>query len=81
MYIIINFNPSMKNPKSEIRNSDFKIPIDKDSRSPYENTRKNKVNTPEARYYKVRFLLKDKEVGIESDVTKVLAEIYAPLEG
>ncbi|MFH1005562.1 MAG: hypothetical protein V1781_08775, partial [Bacteroidota bacterium] len=55
--------------------------LDKDSRSPYEDTRKNKTNTPETRYYKARFLLADKEVGVESDIVKVLTEIYAPLEG
>ena len=51
--------------------------LDKDNRSPYDDTRKNKTeNVPETRYYKLRFLLNDKEVGLESDVAKKLAEIY-----
>ena len=51
--------------------------LDKDNRSPYEDIRKNRTNNvPETRYYKVRFLLKDKEVGMESDVAKTLAEIF-----
>jgi len=51
--------------------------LDKDLRSPFEDTRKNLTLQPEIRYYKLRYLWKDdKEVGFESDIVKVVAEIY-----
>lgn len=51
--------------------------LDKDMRSPWEDTRKNLTLMPEIRYYKLRYLWKDdKEVGFESDIVKVVAEIY-----
>jgi len=51
--------------------------LDKDQQSPYEDKRKNLTLLPEIRYYKLRYLWKkDKEVGYESDIVKVVAEIY-----
>lgn len=51
--------------------------LGRDSKSPYEDERKNKQpNTPEERYYKLRYIIDDKPVGLESDVAKVIAEIY-----
>ena len=51
--------------------------IGRDSKSPYEDERKNKqAGIPEDRYYKLRYILDDKPIGLESDVVKVLAEIY-----
>jgi len=51
--------------------------LDKDQRSPWEDTRKNLSLQPEIRYYKLRYIWKDdQEVGFESDIVKVVAEIY-----
>jgi len=51
--------------------------LDKDNKSPFDDTRKNRVaNTPEHRYYKFRHLDKDgKEIGQETKV-EVVAAIY-----
>jgi hypothetical protein len=44
--------------------------IDVDMRSPYGDKRKNKTaGVPEVRYYKLRYLLKDEQVGQFSDVS------------
>jgi hypothetical protein len=50
--------------------------IGRDTRSPYEDERKNQQQQPEERYYKLRYIKNDKPIGFESDVAKVLAEIY-----
>lgn len=49
--------------------------LGRDNKSPYNDTRKNQSPNPEFRYYKVRFLVNDKEVGQFSDVVKVLADV------
>jgi hypothetical protein len=52
------------------------VEIGRDFRSPYEDTRRNRqAGQPEARYYRFRYLLNDKGVGLYSAVTKVTAEI------
>jgi hypothetical protein len=35
-----------------------------------------KVNVPETRYYKMVYFKKDEEVGLESDIMRVVAEVY-----
>lgn len=50
--------------------------IGRDTRSPYEDERKNQSDKPEDRYYKLRYIKNDKPIGLEGDVVKVLAEIY-----
>lgn len=46
--------------------------LDKDTRSPYEDTRKNLTpDVHEPRFYRMRYLLKDQEVGQWSDELKV----------
>jgi hypothetical protein len=46
--------------------------LDKDNSSPYEDTRKNITpDTHEPRTYRLRYLIKDKEVGQWSDEVKV----------
>jgi hypothetical protein len=51
---------------------------DIDPTSPFEDFRKNQTaNTPETRHLKFRFVnTKGEEVGLESDVVKVVTEIY-----
>lgn len=51
--------------------------IGTDGRSPYEDFRKNQQEgQPETRHYKLRYMKDDKPIGLESDVVKVVAEIY-----
>jgi len=50
--------------------------IGQDSRSPFEDTRKNQTDQPEVRYYKLRYMKDDKLVGVESTIYQILAEIY-----
>ena len=51
--------------------------LDRDNRSPYEDKRKNQTNNvPETRYYKMRYFKNDVLVGLESDVVKIVAQIY-----
>lgn len=50
--------------------------LDTDYRSPWEDTRPNLSNKPETRYYKLVYIYKDQIVGLESDIIKVIAEIY-----
>jgi len=50
--------------------------IGQDSRSPFEDIRKNQTNQPEVRYYKLRYMKDDKLVGVESTIYQILAEIY-----
>lgn len=51
--------------------------LDKDQKSPFDDTRKNKVeNTAETRYYKFRYLYNDQPVGEYTDVIKVVCDIY-----
>ncbi len=50
--------------------------LDTDYRSPWEDTRPNLTNKPETRYYKLVYVYKDQIVGLESDIIKVVAEIY-----
>ena len=52
------------------------VEISRDLKSPYEDTRKNKGNDPETRYYKLRYMHDDKPVGKDSRILKVVAEIY-----
>lgn len=50
--------------------------LGRDTRSPFEDKRKNVVpGKPETRYYKLRYLKGDLPVGLESDVIKVVALI------
>jgi len=50
--------------------------LGRDTRSPFEDKRKNVVpGKPETRYYKLRYLKGDQPVGLESDVIKVVALI------
>jgi hypothetical protein len=53
---------------------------DIDPTSPYEDLRPNQTSgTPETRHFKFRFVnTKGEEVGLESDVVKVVTAIYAP---
>ena len=50
--------------------------IGRDYRSPYEDKRRNLGNKPEVRFYKFHYLYKDELVGVDSDIIKVIAEIY-----
>jgi hypothetical protein len=52
--------------------------IEGDTRSPYEDRRHNAVSgTPESRWYKLRYLdSTDTEIGLFSDIMRVIAEIY-----
>ncbi len=50
--------------------------INRDYRSPYEDKRQNLGQEPEVRYYKFRYIYKDQLVGVDSDIIKVIAEIY-----
>lgn len=51
--------------------------LDKDNRSPYEDTRKNKAaKQAETRHYRLRYLYNDQLVGQYSDVVKAEAAIY-----
>jgi len=50
--------------------------LDTDYRSPWEDTRLNLTNKPETRYYKLVYIYKDKPTGIESDLVKIITEIY-----
>lgn len=52
------------------------VEIGRDFRSPYIDTKQNISKRPEARYYKFRYIYKDQIVGQESDIVKVVAEIY-----
>lgn len=45
--------------------------------SPYTDGSNNmKINAPETRYYKMQYYKKDEVVGIESDIMRVVAEVY-----
>ena len=44
--------------------------------SPFIDKDKNKTNTPENRFYQLRYMNKDVPVGLYSEVIKVLCEIY-----
>jgi hypothetical protein len=49
---------------------------ERDFKSPYEDTEPNAVpGVPEARFYKLRYLLDDKLVGLESDPVRVVTDI------
>ena len=51
--------------------------LDKDTRSPYEDTRKNKAaKQAETRHYRLRYLYSDQLVGQYSDVVKAEVAIY-----
>ncbi len=51
--------------------------LDKDTRSPWEDFRKNRQpGQPETRWYKLQYVKDDKPVGLESDAVKAVAEIY-----
>ncbi len=50
--------------------------IGRDFRSPFEDTRPNLSNFPEFRQYKLCYLNNDQIVGLESDIIKIIAEIY-----
>lgn len=52
------------------------IKQERDFKSPYEDTEPNTVpGVPEARFYKLRYLLDDKLVGLESDPVRVVTDI------
>jgi hypothetical protein len=44
--------------------------------SPFVDTRKNTGTQPETRMYKLQYFEKDKPVGVQSDIIKVVAAIY-----
>jgi hypothetical protein len=44
--------------------------------SPFVDTRKNAGTQPETRMYKLQYFEKDKPVGVQSDIIKVVAAIY-----
>lgn len=51
--------------------------LDKDLKSPFEDRRKNQqAGVPETRYYRFRYLYNDVEVGLVSEIFKVICEIY-----
>ncbi len=50
--------------------------LDIDMRSPYDDRRLNLSNQPEVRYYKIRYIYNDEEVGEFSDIVRVVTEIY-----
>jgi len=50
--------------------------IGRDFRSPFEDTRPNLTDQPEFRQYKLCYLYNDQIVGLESDIVKVISEIY-----
>jgi hypothetical protein len=51
--------------------------LDKDTKSPWEDTRKNKVNlVPETRYYRFIYLKNDVPVGLFTDAIKIVCAIY-----
>ncbi len=50
--------------------------LDIDMRSPYDDKRLNLSNQPEIRYYKIRYIFNDEEVGEYSDIVRVVTEIY-----
>lgn len=51
--------------------------LDKDLKSPYEDTRKNKeLNVAETRHFKFRYIYKDEVVGESTDAIKVVCDIY-----
>ena len=53
------------------------VKLDKDNRSPYEDTRKNQVHQQaETRHYRLRYIYKDQLVGHYSDVVKAEVAIY-----
>jgi hypothetical protein len=49
--------------------------IDKDTKSPYEDTRNNRIQGAEWRFYKLRYQKNDKEVGLFSDIVNALVSI------
>ena len=44
--------------------------------SPFIDTRENSSNKPETRYYKFQYLKKDKAVGMESDIIRIVSPIF-----
>jgi len=50
--------------------------IGRDTRSPYEDARKNQTNQPEERYYRMKYMKNDKPVGLFSSIEKVIADVY-----
>ena len=50
--------------------------IGQDMRSPFEDTRKNKSEQPEVRYYRLRYMKNDKLVGLVSEIYTTVTEIY-----
>ena len=53
------------------------VKLDKDNRSPYEDTHKNQVHQQaETRHYRLRYIYKDQLVGHYSDVVKAEVAIY-----
>ncbi len=50
--------------------------VGRDTRSPYEDTRKNKTDHPEERYYRMKYMKNDKAIGLFSSIEKVVADIY-----
>jgi len=49
--------------------------VDKDMRSPWEDTSPNRTAAAEWRHYRLRYLLNDKPVGLYSDVVSLLVSI------
>lgn len=49
--------------------------VDKDMRSPWEDTSPNRTAAAEWRYYRLRYLLNDRPVGLYSDVVSLLVSI------
>ncbi len=50
--------------------------LGEDEKSPFEDTRKNRANRPEIRYYRMRYKQDNKPIGLYSEIVKVIVEIY-----
>jgi hypothetical protein len=50
--------------------------LGEDEKSPFEDTRKNRTNRPEIRYYRMRYKQDNKPIGLYSEIVKVIVEIY-----
>jgi len=50
--------------------------IGRDTRSPYEDTRKNLTDQPEERYYKLQYMKNDKLIGDPTAIEKAVVAIF-----
>lgn len=69
--------PSQAVADAALRTPDFNwVEIGRAKISPFVDTRPNKTHSPETRYYKMRHIKNDQFVGNDSDIIRVVAEIY-----